>query len=41
MGGKKTDILNLQKLFKKIYYGINMDNEGSKIAYLMDLIKDI
>lgn len=41
MGGKKTDILSLQEVFKKVYYGLNMENEGGKIAFLIDLIKDI
>lgn len=41
MGGKKTDILSLQELFKKIYYGINMENEGGKIDFLMEIIKDL
>ena len=41
MGGKNTDILSLQEIFKKIYYGLNMENNGSKIAYIMDLIRDL
>jgi hypothetical protein len=41
MGGKNTDIPCLQETFKKVYYGLNIENEGKKIAYLMDLIKEI
>ena len=41
MGGKKTDILLLQEILKKMYYGLNTENSGSKLAYLVDILKEI
>jgi hypothetical protein len=34
MGGKKTDIVLLREMLKKIYYGINTANQGKKMDYL-------
>lgn len=41
MGGKRTDIASLQKIFKKIYYAINIQNEGSKLSYIVDILKNL
>lgn len=39
MGGKRTDILSLQETLKKIYYGLNTTNAGSKMDYISDILK--
>lgn len=41
MGGKRTDIASLQKIFTKIYYAINIQNEGSKLSYIVDILKNL
>ena len=41
MGGKRTDISSLQKIFKKIYYAINIHNEGSKLSYIVEILKNL
>jgi hypothetical protein len=41
MGGKRTDIACLQKVFKKIYYAINIKNEGSKLSYIVEILKNL
>lgn len=41
MGGKRTDICSLQKIFKKIYYAINLQNEGSKLSYIVEILKNL
>lgn len=41
MGGKRTDICSLQKIFKKIYYAINIQNEGSKLSYIVEILKNL
>ena len=41
MGGKRTDICPLQKIFKKIYYAINIQNEGSKLSYIVEILKNL
>ena len=39
MGGKKTDILSLQEVLKKIYLALNTGNKGSKLTYIADVLR--
>lgn len=39
MGVKNTDVLSLRELLAKVYYGLHMSSEGSKMNYIIDLIK--
>lgn len=39
MGGKKTDILLLKEVLKKVYWALNTGSKGSKLAYIADVLR--
>lgn len=41
MGGKRTDILGLQEALKKIYFALNTPNRGSKMEYIVEVLKHL
>ena len=41
MGGKKTRVSEFQSACKKIYYGINIASEGSKLEYLLGIVGNL